>query len=391
MNIKKKISSKEKSLGIVLKLTSVCNLRCSYCYVFRGKDHSYQKQPNRISIETISQLVSFLQQGIEDLNLNKVNFTLFGGEPLIIGKKRFSEICQQLNDLSAKVKISVQTNGVLIDDEWIDLFLNEKVGVGISLDGSEKEHDQFRIDAKGRGSYRIIVENIKKMHHKKLYPGILSVIYPKRNAKKIYNHFTKEIGLQKFDVLLPKNTHDDVLPYSPQLYGKFLCDLFDAWIEDDKPEISIRTFSSLFNLIKGGTRYVYGIGPYVENSLPLISISTDGKLSPTSEFVSMGEEIMNTNESIWSISLKNFLNHKIFIDIKQAERNLPNKCRQCCWEKICGGSCLINRYKTSNGWDNPSIYCKGLMLLYSKICAYFIYQGYSRQQIKELLGLKVSC
>ena len=381
-NVKEK-----KSLGIVLKVTSVCNLRCSYCYVFRGKDFSYKKQPSKISIETIFQLIPFLKQGIKNLDINEINFTLFGGEPLLIGKKRFREICRQLSKLPAQVKISVQTNGVLIDNEWIDLFLDEKIGVGISLDGSEKEHDQFRVDAKGRGTYRVIVENIKKMHSKRLYPGFLSVVHPERDAKKIYRQFTSELDILAFDILLPKNTYDDALLYSPQMYGKFLCDLFDAWTEDDNPKIRIRTFLSLFNLIQGGTRYIYGVGPYVENSLPLISISTDGKLSPTSEFAAMGEEIMNTGESIWSTSLKKFLNHQIFIDIEKAERNLPNQCRKCCWEKICGGSCLINRYKAINGWDNPSIYCKGLMMLYSKICAYLICQGYSRRQIEERLEI----
>lgn len=75
------------TLTVILKMAERCNLNCSYCYFFNGKDFSYKDRPAYITETNIDQLIKFLSKGADDLSINKIVFGFHGGEPLLFGKK----------------------------------------------------------------------------------------------------------------------------------------------------------------------------------------------------------------------------------------------------------------------------------------------------------------
>lgn len=379
-------------MEIILKVTERCILSCKYCYFFRGGDLSYKEHPPYISQEFIKNLCNFLRKGIKDLSIPNIKIVLHGGEPLLLGKKKFAYLCNALTQALYDIiplKFSMQTNGLLIDEEWIELLIKHNVtNIGISIDGPKKYHDQNRIYPNGKGTYDNLIEKIailqKNMPEK---IGTLTVINHNYNGKEIYRHFVDELKINNFDFLLHDYHHEYKPNHDLCKDTEVLIDIFHEWVKDDDPNIDIRILRSFLGQLVGRDGLMYGVGSVTknqENELPIITIRSSGDLEPVDELVSTGSYV-KTNCNIFNTSLKNFLNHPIFNKIKLAQTILPAECRKCCWEKICGGGALSNRFSKQKGFDNPSVYCEGLKDFFTHLTAYLLNSGVSLSKIESTL------
>jgi uncharacterized protein len=65
--------------------------------------------------------------------------TLHGGEPTLVGATRarafFDMARRGLQDV-ADVRLVIQTNGTRLTREWVELFDEHRVDVGVSMDGA---------------------------------------------------------------------------------------------------------------------------------------------------------------------------------------------------------------------------------------------------------------
>ena len=389
-----------KHLSVVLKIVERCNINCTYCYMFNMDDQSYLKRPKYISIDTVKSVASFLRNGAIDLELDKVTLEFHGGEPLMLRRETFEEICNIFTDaLHDLVDISfvMQTNAMLINDKWVELFVKHDIGIGISLDGTKEYHDKYRLDHNGRGTYDRVVKKVKFLQDSDLMTNAgyrvstLSVVQPEFDAKVIYRHFVDDLKIYNFDFLLPFFTYNHKLPYPVEIYGKFLVDLFFEWTKDDNPEVSIRFIDSLFNIYNGQPSLIYGVGPnnMIKNQdiLPLINISSNGDLSPTDELRVIEDLEYYSSANVDTISLRDFLKAKVFAEINKAQQILPKSCQECCWQKICGGGAIVNRFDKANNFNNPSVFCNGLKLLYKELANYLISNGFSIDDVSSRLSL----
>lgn len=114
-------------MGVEVRLRGVaCNIACRYCYqeAERASQH-----PGRNTLEPV----------FRALERNGGPFTLFGGEPLAAPKDTLRQLWQW--GLDRYGSNGVQTNGVLIDDDFLEMFRAFKVDVGISIDGPGELND----------------------------------------------------------------------------------------------------------------------------------------------------------------------------------------------------------------------------------------------------------
>ena len=333
-----------KTLGIVLKTVERCNLNCTYCYFFNSIDDSFKKHPAYISFDTIKHIVEFLRKGIQELKIEHVKIGIHGGEPLLQNKKDFDRMCSYFIDNIgdvAKVSFTLQTNAMLLNEKWIDLIEKYRIGVGASIDGPKEYNDKYRIDHSGIGSYDKVVEKIKffnaQARMRKINTlGCLSVINPEFSGRLAYRHLVDDVHLDSFNFLLPDNNYHILPRFEVSKYGKFMCEVLDEWLKDDNSNINVTFISSSLGMFFDKPSMVYGIGPSDPDELPLITIASNGDLSPVDELRSTDPTMMNLC-NVTDCSLKDFLNLPIFTEIKDAQRDLPQKCKECCWEKICGG------------------------------------------------------
>lgn len=389
----------KKHLGVVLKTVERCNIDCTYCYMFNMGDETYLKRPIYIKKETISAVAKFLKEACPALSIDHLVLELHGGEPLMQNKQEFNEMCSYFqNELShiVEFEIVMQTNAMLLDDDWLRLARKYHIGFGTSIDGPKEYHDKYRIDKRGKGTYDRVVEKLKYAQNSEIMKGfthkvgVLCVINPLFDAKKIYRHFVDDLNLTYFDFLTPYCTYHNKLDYTAEDYGRFLCDLFDEWTKDNNPKIEIRFFRSILNNFFGKNSLIYGVGPANSTDIPLISITTDGELTPTDEMRAINRDIIYTGKTVFNTTLKEFFQEDIFKKIHYAQTHLPTECESCCWKRVCAGGAIVNRYHESNDFNNPSVFCEGLKMLYVKIANYLLENGYNENQLADLLHINTT-
>jgi uncharacterized protein len=163
-----------------------------------------------------------------------------------------------------------------------------------------------------------------------------------------------------------------------------MCEVFEEWTKDDNPEINVTFCASSLGIFFGGESKVYGIGPTKKGHLPLITIASNGDLSPVDELRSTDPTMMHT-ANVTATSLKEFLDFPLFQEIAAAQQKLPETCQACCWEKVCGGGGIVNRFSQENRFNNPSIYCEGLKDFYTDLVAYMLKCNVSSEQLYQTL------
>lgn len=380
-----------KLLEFIIKTVERCNLNCSYCYFFHHGDNSYKHHPAFISMETIIETAKFLRQGCLDLGISNVIISLHGGEPMLQPRSAFDQMCtifkEQLSD-HVNLVLAMQTNGTLITDEWINLIAKHDVGVSISCDGPKENHDRFRLDHQGKGSFDSMVKGLKTLQkayitHKIQLPGLLCVINPSLHGGSLYRYFRNELGIMNMNFLFPAVTHD-TSQEDPSLYGRFLCELFDAWAEENNKDVNVRLLESTLRLLLGKPANFSQGGP-VKDFYQAITITSAGDINSDDTLRSTNPDFMVTGKTVRNTTLREVLQHPAFEIVRHATNKLPLECKSCCWQKICKGGYFVHRYKHDNGFDNPSIMCSALKQFFAKVAQYVIDNGFSQSQLEDVL------
>jgi uncharacterized protein len=365
------------SFYAVLKVAEVCNLDCPYCYFFHGGDSTFEKNPKYVSPATVRAAGRFLAEGMRDYGVLEVGISLHGGEPLMLGKRRFIELCRILHEEISphgELHLSMQTNGTLIDEEWIDILSAYEIGVGVSLDGPAYINDVFRVDKKGRGSHADVVRGLRKLADAKRRglmrsPAVNCVINPDHEASEIFRHFTEDLKLDYFDFAPPIMdwaTYDETIAAR---ISKFFAELLDLWIERGDPGLGIGAFSDLLPALlteEGMDRRVRNLS----NNVPTFTIRSDGMLAPDDALAPKLEMYRDTKHNVASSSLRDFLEAPLWNEIAATHKLPDGECQQCKWANLCGGGLAEHRYKPAEGFRNRTTYCESRKRIYEGLYNY---------------------
>ena len=389
-----------RRIQVILKIVERCNLACSYCYYFEGGDQSYKDKPAVIGRSTAGELAQFLRQGAIDLGLDDVWVAFHGGEPMMIKPALFDEICSTLGkalDGVCRLTLDLQTNGYHITEEWLRLFDKHGVNVSVSIDGVGSTHDRFRKNHRGGGSYLKIKQNYIKMRDHlqakgKGSPSVISVLSAKNNYRDQISGLYEELGIRRFNFLLPDCNHDDGIPdgFTASDYGRILCEIFDEWAE--RTDIYVREIENVIIRFQLATQKESS--RVQENSVrtwkcvenQIIVVRSDGELQIDDTFIPASDWRNSlTKRQLSDCSLKDYLGLSVFAEIDDLYSRRPEKCSSCVWGNICNGGDLENRYSKENGFDNPSVYCDGLRMFYRKIARYLRTNGYPASLMRDRL------
>src|SRR5205085_7622396 len=166
-----------------------------------------------------------------------------GGEPLLIGATRLNELLSGLRAvLPPPCSISVQTNGVLISDEILDICATHGVGLSVSIDGPAEVHDSCRVDRRDRPTHAAVVAGIDTLKRhpaaQQLFSGVLAVVDPTSSPASVYAYF-KELGVPSVDFLY-RDGNRSVLPLGKAHldsveYGTWMTGILRAYLADRNP------------------------------------------------------------------------------------------------------------------------------------------------------------
>jgi uncharacterized protein len=355
-------------LQFVFKVSARCNLDCTYCYVFNKADQSWKSRSAVMSDTVFEAAISRVRRHCIASGQNVVRLMFHGGEPLLIGTRRFrrwlEQIDHELKDI-VKVRLAIQTNATLIDDDWAHLFAENGVEVGVSLDGPQAVNDRFRIDHFGYGSYAKIINGIGTLRRHGADFSLLSVIQLGADGAAIYNHF-RNLEPRTINFLFPDHNHDDIAQVRA-LHGAtpifdFLRPVIDAWALDAGEAADVPLLRNLCRLILGGESRSDMFG---NAALGFVFVEVDGDIEGLDVLRLDGEGMaacganVLTNDFSSIAQLSDFHDRAIFRGLP-----LPNGCAVCPERQTCAGGYLPHRYSLARGFDNPSAWCADILLLF---------------------------
>ncbi len=157
---------------VVMQTTPFCNIDCKYCYL---PDRRSKDRMEPALVRRLAERVAEYQDGSEP-----VKWYWHAGEPLTVGLAHFrachEAVAAGAPALADTFRYHVQTNGILIDDEWVRFFKEHRYGIGVSLDGPVDIHNANRVTRNGAGTFDKVVAGIKRLQDAGLRPAILAVV-----------------------------------------------------------------------------------------------------------------------------------------------------------------------------------------------------------------------
>ena len=341
-------------------------------------DTGWVRMPKLISGDTLHATAEALSRLLSE-QTNGFAVVLHGGEPLLLGPKRLERVLSSLTDaLPYACTLNIQTNGMLISDEILDICALYGCSLSVSIDGPAEIHDRWRLGHHRQPTHDRVLQGIERLRrHPKsssLYSGLLAVIDSTSAPSTVYQHL-KSLRPPSIDFLYRDGNHSKLPPgkrsFHSTEYGSWLCDLFDIYIADSLPP-KIRLLDDLTKLILGGQCQKEGVGL---TDFGILVIDTDGTISKNDTLKSSyngADRFMNA----WSVHnhhLSKLTGSDEFAEFHAMQRPTSNKCAACPEMTVCGGGMPLHRWSNEFGYANPSIYCNDQLLLIDHI----------RQQLHE--------
>lgn len=358
---------------VLLKIASRCNLDCSYCYVYNMGDDGWRNQPKRMT-DTVQGAIARQLSDLYASQGHRLHVVLHGGEPLLVGPARMRSLCGMLRSaLPEPCELHVQTNGVLLNEEFIDIFVEFGVGVSISIDGPRKVHDRNRVDIRGRGSYDRVRSAIARLTARKdarpLFSGVLTVVDPTSNPVDVYADL-KATGTPGIDFLVRDGNHSDLPEGKASAdsteYGQWLSQALDLYLSDSTPP-KVRIFDDMLRLIMGGTSNKEGIGT---TDYGILVIDTDGTIKKNDTLKVAHNRADQFSRESWSIlsdNLKDVIQSSEYLEYYRQQQPTALICRNCPELHVCGGGMVAHRWSNNRGFDNPSVFCADQLALISRM------------------------
>ena len=347
---------------VLLKVASRCNLNCSYCYIYHMGDDAWRSQPKLMSPTVIDKVANALRKQYY-FQQKPFSVVLHGGEPLLLGAKRLFALCARLcEDLPTSCGLHIQTNGILLTDEIIDVLVQFNVGISVSIDGPEHIHDRYRKDHKMKGSYSRVRASIARLVEnddaRPLFSGVLCVINLESDPAEVYATL-KETQAPSLDFLV-RDGNWDRLPFGKSNpnsteYGEWLSQLLETYLSDSSPP-RVRILDDMLRLVLGGYSQKEGVGT---SDYGIIVIEPDGRIDKN-DTLKVAFPTADQFEHTWSVdqgNLSDFFESPAFDLYYKQQRPVSKTCTTCSDLSICGGGMVSHRWSAKHGFNNPTIFC----------------------------------
>jgi uncharacterized protein len=351
---------------IILKVASRCNLSCTYCYEYASGDQSWRSKPRVLSVESAGRLGERIREYTQGGSPEYLNVVLHGGEPLLAGHDHFEALVSMLVSHAGpdRIRLHLQSNGMLLDETWCMLLERFDIKVGISLDG-DATANAARVDHRGRPSWERTVAGIALLKSKAptLFGGILCVVDPRNDPRSVLTTLF-DFSPPTLDLLQPFITHDMHDEASGAIvarFGQWMIDATDFWLSNPQ------WHGTRVRFIEDAMKAVAGVKPksdwFGQRGVTYLIVESDGRYDLQDQLKVIGSASVGVREvrgSVFDTRIDDaYVDARLRADRLEVDR-LPTECAHCRWRVGCGGGFVPTRYSSVRGFDNPTTYCSGL-------------------------------
>ena len=333
-------------------------------------------------------LEKYIENYINAQPVPEVLFTWHGGETLLAGISFFRKAfaLQKKYGRGRQIDNSLQTNGVLLNDEWCRFFKDNNMLIGISIDGPEHCHDIYRKNAGGHGTFRQVMRGIELLQKHNVDFNVLSVIndYNVQYPLDVYRFF-KAIGAQYMQftpiverlsdnrsdglkLLPPTKAGDATLAkwtVSSKEFGQFYIAIFDEWVRNDVGRFFVQLFdATLANFV---------------GAMPGTCIF--GKTCGHASAMEFNGDVYACDHFVYPEYKLGNIHNKTIVEMMFSEKQLrfgtdkrdtlPQQCLECEFLKLCNGECPKNRIATDKyGNEGLNYLCQGYKMFFKHTMPY---------------------
>jgi uncharacterized protein len=361
---------------------AVCNLDCAYCF-FLSKEMLYPGSRFRM---TDDMLETYIRQLIEaHAGVPVVTVAWQGGEPTLMGLdffRRSVELAEEFVAPGQRVEHTIQTNGVLLDDEWTAFFHEHGFLVGISIDGPRAMHDAYRVDKGGKGTFDRVMAGLGVLREGGVEFNTLTTLHAANadHAVEVYRFLRDECG-SRFHQYIPiiervsDPAADGSAPWSSwrdrplyvqegrgvtdrsltaEQYGRFLIEVFEEWVRRDVGTVYVQMFDVALGNWVGAPP---SLCVHSETCGQALALEHTGDLYSCDHFVEPAFRLGNITTTRVLDLVGSEQQRRFGADKRDS---LPRYCLECDVRFACHGGCPKDRFiETPDGEAGLNYLCTG--------------------------------
>jgi uncharacterized protein len=352
---------------------AICNLACKYCF-FLKKEKLYPGSTFRMSDELLE---AYIRQVLEAHRSPQVTIAWQGGEPTLMGLDFFRksiELEKKYRKPGVTIQNTMQTNGVLLDNEWCEFLHENQFLVGLSLDGPKKLHDAYRMDKSGRSVFERVMRALRLLQEHQVEFNILATINGANagHPLDVYRFLRDDAGAQ-FIQFIPIVERDNESGFvegnqvtdrtvAARQYGHFLISIFDEWVRHDVGRVFVNYFDAALAAWVGAPPGMCTTAPACGFA---VALEHNGDVFACDHYVEPAYFLGN----ILDRAIAELVNSQAQRQFGQNKHDtLPAFCRKCEYLFACNGECPKNRIlETPDGEPGLNYLCAGLKAFYAHI------------------------
>jgi uncharacterized protein len=361
------------ALYVIIKLVERCNLNCSYCYYYTPANSSVFERPSLMKAALLDDLVEYVVTAVRTHGLKRVVFGFHGGEPTLADPTTVRQFCDAAKARIGKIcslGFVLQTNGVFLSDDWLKLIEEERMAVGISIDGEQSIHDLHRKDHRGRGSYERVCGNLLKLQaldeEEKIHLTVLTVMGDGFRGVEDYRHLVDRLRIRRIKPLFVDRTADTP-PDADALerLGTKLCEMFDYWLENDGGRVEVTLFSTVVREILAKMHDLRGSRDRITLGFAYLS---DGRIRIQDDFMVAEQWFKGQRDlHVRSSSFSDYIDQSHMGELIGGLISAPKACGDCQFADTCAGGEVAHRHRDTDGFEGRSVYCRPLFMLHQHV------------------------
>lgn len=394
-------SKPAKRMNIMTKpVGSKCNIDCQYCYYLSkesllGSENDCSPQMNEQALD------HYIKSYIEQQNYPEIVFHWQGGEPTLLGVNYFRDIVRLQKKYCPKgvtILNNLQTNGILLNDDWGKFLAKNNFLVGISIDGPELIHNTYRVNRANRGTFKQTMRGVEVLHKHNVPFATLTCVNTISGANpldvyRFLRDVVKSPQMQFIPIVEPKSfrhtppqhwKNEEVIfqglpetnPSHPnsiveswcvsdEQWGNFLCTIFDEWLEKDIGKMNVPYFEACVESWMGRVNPLCTLAPMCGKGL---AVEANGDVFACDHYVYPEYKLGNMYDT--ELEKLQFSSRQIEFGTAK-EACLPKQCRECKYQFACFGECPKNRFlKTLEGDIGLNYLCAGWKRFFTHIDPY---------------------
>ncbi len=346
---------------LIVQPTPFCNIDCSYCYL---PDRGNRK---RLTTETLDWLCRrvFSSPFLGE----RLSVVWHAGEPLVLPPAYYREafaIIDQYVPSALAVNHCLQTNGMLISDEWVELIIERGINVGISIDGPQLFHDQYRVTRSGKGTFSATLNGIQQLQQADVDFHVITVLTAQSlgAADEFFDFYVangiKRVGFNVEEIEGPHRQSSLQQTHMVEAYSEFMRRFLHRTKELPPGVLSVREFDSTVGII-GATKLP--IWNHQTEPFAILSMDVEGNLSTYSPEL-LGSVQPDYNNFVFgnvhTHTLEEVLKHPALLHTHQEIQNGIKQCQtQCAYYSYCGGGAPSNKLFENQSFDShETLYCR---------------------------------